>query len=112
MTTQIGSMRHRVKVQKFGVASQNSFGEDTRAMQDAATVWASISPLSGREFFEAQKQNAEVTHKIMMRYRADVSLKPKDRIKFGARVFDILAVLNLDERKIWLTVMAREVVDA
>ncbi|TGE33172.1 phage head closure protein [Desulfosporosinus sp. Sb-LF] len=38
-------------------------------------IWASIEPLSGREYYAAQQVNAEITHRIKIRYRAQTNQK-------------------------------------
>jgi len=70
---------------------------------------ASIEPISGREYFSAQTTQADVTHRINLRYVAGV--KPKMRVKYGSRIFDILSVSNVDERNRELQLMCRESID-
>lgn len=60
--------------------------------------WGEIRPLSGRELFASNMTQAEISHRISMRWRAAVSPTTKDRIRMGARLFDITAVMNIDER--------------
>jgi len=52
------------------------------------------------------KLDNENTHKIRIRYNKDVH--PKMRIKFGFRYFNILAIINVDERDIYQEIMASE----
>jgi SPP1 family predicted phage head-tail adaptor len=49
---------------------------------------------------------SEISHKIRIRYLASVT--PKLRIKFGTRYFDIVSVINPDERNEYLEMMCRE----
>ncbi len=71
----------------------------------APAIWADVEPLSGREFLEAARVNAEITHRIRVRYRSD--LTERMRIVLGTRIFDILAVLEMDRRR-ELHLMCRE----
>jgi SPP1 family predicted phage head-tail adaptor len=104
----IGKLRHRVRLQEY-VISKDSFGAEVENWSDTATVWASIEPLSGREYFAAQQINAEVSTKITIRYRAGV--KPTMRILFGGRIFEILSVINTEEKNRELILMCREVLE-
>ena len=52
--------------------------------------------LNCRELLLAQQVQADVTHRVMLRY--DVWVTPKRRFVWGSRVFHILAVLNPGER--------------
>jgi SPP1 family predicted phage head-tail adaptor len=48
MAITAGSLRHRVTIQQLTI-SQDAFGGIVEAWTDLKTVWADISPLSGRE---------------------------------------------------------------
>ena len=73
-----------------------------------ATVRADIEPLSGREYFAAAQVNAEISHRIRLWYRTDVT--PKCRGVWGTRTFDFVSVINVGERNIELEIMAVETV--
>ena len=100
-----GRLRHRVKIQHY-TESQNAFGEATKAWTDYATVWAAVEPVRGREFWESQQVNAEITTKITMRYLAGV--KPKMRVLYGTRIFEIDSAINVDERNRELQLLVME----
>jgi SPP1 family predicted phage head-tail adaptor len=87
-------MRHPVTIQE-AVESTNGVGETVETWTTLDEVWASIEPISGREFQAVQQIAAETTHKVTIRYLAGVT--PKHRVLFGSRVFDILAVRNVEE---------------
>lgn len=108
ITMKIGQLRHRIVLQEY-TSTQDSFGAEVQSWVDIATVWASIEPLSGREYFAAQQINAEVSTKITIRYRAGI--KPTMRIIFKSRIYEILSVINTREQKRELTLMCKEVLD-
>ena len=103
-----GLLRHRVTIQVLS-ATQDTLGESSKVYQDAAVVWASINPVSGKEMLAAQQVRPDVTHKITMRYR---SIGPKDRIVYDNRVFNIEAIINFAEQNRMLEIMAIEKVVA
>lgn len=105
MVMKIGKLRHRITLQEC-IASRDSFGAEVLTWVDIATVWASVSPLSGKEYFAAHQINAEVTTKITIRYRPGVT--PKMRVLFNSRCFEILSVLSFEERGIELVLMCKE----
>ena len=98
MNVSVGELRHKVTVQKPITVSDA--GYESVSYTDVATVWASIAPLKGREFWTAKQIASTVTHRVIIRYRSDVSANY--RILFGSRVFDIETVRNIDERGRWL----------
>ncbi len=70
-------LRHKVNIQ-FPTETQNAYGEPVPSWSNLAEgVWASILPLSGREFFAAKQMNSEVEVKIGMRWRPDITAKMK-----------------------------------
>ena len=99
-------MRHRITFQKQP-GDKSSLGSYEEEWTDVATVWAQITPVSGKEFFSQVRENT-VSHKIYCRYRAGIT--PQMRIKFGKRIFRILSVLNWEERNEGLTIMCEELV--
>lgn len=70
-------------------------------------AWASLAPVSAREFFASSGQRATVTHKIQMRY-GSVTVRPSDRARLGDRVFDIVSIVNENERNQTHTLMVIE----
>jgi SPP1 family predicted phage head-tail adaptor len=75
------------------------------------TCWAAVEPLRGREWVESNLDaNAEVTGKIVMRYKSGIS--PTYQVYFGSRTFEILSVIDIDERRKEMQLMVRELVIA
>jgi SPP1 family predicted phage head-tail adaptor len=103
---QAGKLRHQITLE------QNTGVEDTAGQvvdnwtPFATNLWASIRPLTGEEVLQAQQVQAEVTHEVKLRYLAGVT--PQLRVLFGARVFNILSVVNTDERNYELVLLCKE----
>lgn len=102
-----GLLRHRVQIQRKSVVV-SATGTETETWTTIDTVWASVSPVEGREVVQGIRLLADVTHLIELRYRA--GLTPADRFVFGNRIFDVVQLLDTDERHIELKVQAKEVV--
>lgn len=94
---QAGRLRHRVELQRATDAI-DAYGEQTPTWRTLATVWAAVEPISGREYFLANQVNSEISARITLRHVPGVTLTPKDRVKWGARLFDVQAVIDRDER--------------
>ena len=101
----IGKLRHRILIEQ-AAETREADGSVIDAWSTYATVQASIEPISAREYFAAQSTQADVTHRITLRYLAGVT--PKMRVKHGSRLFDILSVINVKERNRELQLMCRE----
>jgi len=102
-----GWLRHRIKLQTQSV-SQNNYGEKINVWQDFATIWASIEPLRGREYIEASGKKAEVTHRIRIRYLANI--KAGMRVIYGNRVFEIISPpIDILEKHEEIELMCKEI---
>ena len=100
-----GRLRHRVDLQSVA-ESQSGTGAVKRSWSTYATVWAEVRPAQGGERFTAQRVTAETTHTVRIRWRSGVTTA--DRVKFGARVFEIESILNPDERDRELVLLCKE----
>lgn len=102
-----GEFRHLIVFQKMS-EEQNDYGEPIGNWVDVLTARAGIYPLSGKEFFAAETVNSEVTHKINMRYMSGIT--PDMRVKFGDRYFNIISVINFQERNVLLQLLCKELI--
>jgi len=101
----IGNLRHRVTIQK-PVITHDNIGQEVESWQEVAIVWASIEPLSGKEYFNAQQVNSEISTKVCIRYMAGITSKM--RIVFKTHIYNILSVINFEERNIYLQLLCSE----
>ena len=60
--------------------------------QTVGDVWASVRPISGDERLRADQVAGRITHAVVIRHRTDVT--PAMRFRSGARVLEIVAVLD------------------
>jgi SPP1 family predicted phage head-tail adaptor len=88
----------------MGVADAS--GGQTQEWLDVSMCFAQISPISGREQLKGDQIESPLTHRVTIRYRA--GLLPKMRVVYGARLFNIRAIKNLEERNVWLELMCEE----
>ncbi|TNH06633.1 phage head closure protein [Testudinibacter sp. TR-2022] len=102
---QIGKLRHRITLQQQ-ITQLNSYGGTITDWQDVATAWAEVKPLSGREYFAAEQVQSEITTQIWLRYRPDI--QPTMRVKWGDRTFEVISVINHNERNTALQLMCKE----
>jgi len=101
----IATLRHRITIEQV-TETVNSVGEPIITWTTFAIVWASVAPLDGREFWASKQINSEVTGKIKIRYLSGINTKM--RVLFGSRVFDIEAILNVEERNKEMTLLVKE----
>lgn len=97
-------LRHRVTIQDFTSVSDGMGGWE-EIWSDVTTVWARVEALKGDEYFAAAQMQYSVSHRVTMRYRADIT--PTHRLIFEGRTLDIESVLP-NERKSRLMIMCTE----
>lgn len=105
-----GALRHRVTL-KTKTVSRDTFGEEDVTWTTVATVWGSVEPLRGREYMEAKQGQADVSHRVIVRYRASVVPTMRLYLEDG-RGFEVESVINRLERDEQLELMCRELVNA
>lgn len=71
-------------------------------------MWASVEPLRGDEFLQADRQGASVTTTIVIRYQSGI--EPQMRAVWGSHTYDIQSVINIDERQRETHLMCREII--
>lgn len=92
MALAAGRLRHKVLIQ-YPLTTQNpSTGAMEIVWTDLASVWASVEPLSAREFIAAGAEQSEVKAKIIMRNRSDVNATMQ--IVYRGKIYQILGVLT------------------
>lgn len=76
MSLEPGRLRHTVRIEEYadvldsaGEPLRGPQGEFIKEWQEVATVWASIEPLSAREFMQSAAMQSQITARIVIRYR-------------------------------------------
>jgi SPP1 family predicted phage head-tail adaptor len=103
----LGELCHRVTIQRM-VDSQGADGSSVETAVTFATVWASMSPRAGSEYYAAQGISASMVYEFWMHYMPGIT--PKMQIAFEDRTFNIESVRDYDARHQWLIGLATEVV--
>jgi SPP1 family predicted phage head-tail adaptor len=105
-------LNKRITFQVFDPNAKDSDGFPVPPEQqwsDFKTVWAMVKTLKGREYYQAAAVQAENTTRFVIRYTKGIDNTM--RIKYGERIFDIVAPpINDDEKNITLTIFSKEVI--
>lgn len=101
----IGNLRHRVTFEK-PIEVDDDYAGHTVTWQPVCIVWASVEPLSGREYFYGHQIAAEVTHRVRIRYNGKITAKM--RIKHKTRYLMIESIIDIKERREFQEIFAKE----
>lgn len=97
-----GELRHKIKIQIQDLEQENE------VWNDVFSCWANVNPISGREYYQAETVNSDLTHRIRLRYRKGIT--PDMRILYKDRIFYIVSVINEYEKNYALQLMCRELI--
>lgn len=101
----VSTLRHRIIIQNV-TRVRDAMGGWTESWGTFATVWADVHAMSAREVNFSESLGHRVTHRVTMRYLADIASDM--RISFDNRILDIQGFRNPDGRKRFLEVMCEE----
>jgi len=101
----VSNFRHRISFEKEAKVPDGHKGFVV-TWQTVCEVWASVDPLSGREYFYAQQIQNTISHRIRIRYRADIT--EAMRIKHAGRYFSIESIIDMGERREFLELRCQE----
>lgn len=101
-----GDLRHRITLQRL-TTTTNENGFEIEEWIDVKTVWAGVSNLYGREYFEAAAVQAENTVKFIIRYTKDIDTSMK--IIFRGKQYNITSIDNINYKNELMEIKAMEV---
>lgn len=87
----IGKLRDRLTLE-MPARSDDGGGGATVTWVPLVDVWGALRPITGDERLRADAVTGRVTHQVWIRHRTDVV--PAMRFRTGARILDIVAVLD------------------
>lgn len=84
-------LQQRVTLQRE-IQTEDGTGGYIRSWQDVADLWAEIIPITGKEKWIAMQIQSSVTHRMLIRYRADIDAS--QRLVLNQRIFHIRSIAN------------------
>ena len=99
-----GQLDQRVTVERLQ-QGQDEIGQPVTTWTALYAVWASVEPLTGREYIAASAAMSELTTRIRLRYRPGIT--PADRVTHEGRVYGITSVIDYRSANRELVLMCR-----
>jgi len=93
-----GNAKHKITIQSRSEAGDAYGGSDT-TWATQSTVWAAITPLSGREVYQQEQKQSRVSSKMVIRYQSALKntvTTAKLRVSYDGRIFPVDYIRNLD----------------
>jgi SPP1 family predicted phage head-tail adaptor len=102
---EIGEMVERMTVRR-PVKIDDEYHGKRLTWLGVAEVWGSFEPISSREYFFGQANQAEVTHKIKIRYRPDIG--QGWQIKHRDAYYSVQSAIDIAGRRRFLELLCIE----
>lgn len=100
-----GALRSELSLQQATLTA-DGLGGHAESWSEIATLFARVEPVSAGTRFGADQTVETVTHRITVRFRAD--LASGMRLAHGGRIFEVVSVHDPDETGRYLVCRARE----
>jgi SPP1 family predicted phage head-tail adaptor len=101
----IGDLNKRITLE-YSTRVSDGMGGSTITWATAAEIYGAIWPVSAKETVQAMGQAMTITHRIRIRYRANI--KSSWRIKFANRYFNIVSIIDQNMQHKWLDILVKE----
>ena len=102
----IRELRHNIDFISLDAGTSDGMGGTATNEVVFYNTMAAIWPMSSKENVENMRTELKISHKIRIFYKSGIT--PDMEIKFGARQFEIVSILNKDEANITLDFLAWE----
>lgn len=106
-----GTLNRLIQVQSR-TTTPDTFGGQSETWTTVGSVYALIEALSGNERAAAASYSTDVSHRVTCRYDPVLFVDPRVvatyRVLYGARIFNIQAMLNIDESNRTIELLASE----
>lgn len=102
----IGDLDQRFVIER-PVDTPDDIGGVVRAWDVVDVVWGRLQPASGTHGLIAAHEASTLTHRIMIRWRPDVT--GAMRVRLGERVFTIHAAIDWDTRRRFMLLQCEEI---
>jgi SPP1 family predicted phage head-tail adaptor len=91
----IGKLNKRLAIQS-AIETRGNSGQVIKLWTTDDIRWGWIEPLQGKEAQTVKQVEASTTHRITIRYYSGLSTQ--HRFMYAGRIFDILAIIDQDEK--------------
>ncbi len=102
-----GDLRHKITFEARINISDGMGGVRTIWKPVITSISAAIWAISAKEQIQASQVVMTVTHRVRIRYIANIN--SSYRIKYGKRYFNIVSIINPDEKNKMLELLCKEV---
>lgn len=105
----VGRLNKRITFLVYG-EMENDLGNTVQELVPYKTVWASVEPTNGKEYYDAQVIRNELTWNIYIRHSMEWTPGVDMIIQYGKKFFNIISIIdNREEHKLYKIVCTEKV---
>ena len=86
-----GQLGKRIRIERLQ-SGVDEIGQPITGWSPVFDAWASMEPLTGREYIAAGAEQSEVTTRVRLRYRPGITIA--DRVCHEGKLFNIVSVID------------------
>ena len=108
-----GDLRHRIEVQTYTPVIDPHGGQNG-TWATTSTIWGSVQTLTGRKLELARQIDIEASVEIITRYCGTgetAAITHANRLVYNDRDFEIITIVNENERNIMNRIICKEQID-
>lgn len=92
-TMNIGKLNKRITLMRLADV-EDELGQSAKKLTEIKTVWATLRPIRGKEFYDIQKIQSKVSHKCFIRYIDGID--SNCFIKYNDTIYSIESAIDID----------------
>lgn len=104
-----GEFKHPIQILRKGTGIKDEDGIIQYPLEVLFSTKAKILNVSGKEFIQAQGDNARISKKMYIRYNKNFEITEDDIISFNNIKYNIKYLNNIEEANIYLEILVEVV---
>lgn len=107
----IGKLNRRITISTYGENTVTATGGYTRGAETQTETWCNARPISQSESLNNGLQLGQRSFEFTLRYEQGIKVSQLGKLTYEGRGFRVVQVLEVDESKRIITVLASERTD-
>lgn len=108
---EIGKLNRRITITSYAANSATSTGGYTKGAATEVETWCGAKPLSQKESLLNGLQLGQASYEFIFRYEKGTTISQQTLLTYESRSFRVISVLEIDENKRIVKVLANERTD-
>ena len=108
---EFGKLNRRITITNYAAETLTNTGGYTKGAETSVTTWCMAQPLSQKESLLNGLQLGQRAYRFTFRYEKGTTISQETKLTYETREFRVISILELNENKRTVTVLANERTD-